>query len=559
MRYSIEGQELTDIADALRRKHGETKMGTIIVDEIIPSVIISKTPNATGFDSYNGLYEEEIIEKTTFSVCQIPNASTIKIKVAYQFSAEAGDYLEIASGNFPNSTEWQWATGSKICKSLYNNGIQIKEFEFANTDVITLRLMIYKTFHSHFYLGYYAEITGYDADGNPIGEDTIQVEKEVEVPNTYASNEMAQAIDDIEIGVILPDEAYVLTGDISYRFSNKNWNWFIEQYGNKITSQDIRVSNYVFNNNSTITEIPFEFNFVDGISCNSIFSGCSNLKNIPKLNFVENQTAANTLSSGFKGCNKVTEIDTIKNVKFASYDSLFESCYRLRYPPKFENCNWDSIHTNGSYGGRSLFANCYSLREYPQEVLDNHWGKWTSYLYALFYQIACCCYALDEIKGVNPTTGAISSASNLFNSSFYFATRLKDFTFKLQDDGTPYVVKWKGATMDFSQYCGWSNDKSNLLNFNSGITEDKEVYDDTTYQALKDDKDWFTMDVAYSRYNKTSALNTINTLPDTSAYGTNTIKFKGLAGSATDGGAINTLTAEQIATATAKGWTVSFV
>ena len=70
--------------------------------------------------------------------------------------------------------------------------------------------------------------------------------------------------------------------------------------------------------------------------------------------------------------------------------------------------------------------------------------------------------------------------------------------------------------------------------------------------------------MAYSRYNHDSAVATINSLPDTSAYlaangGTNTIKFKGAAGSATDGGAINTLTEEEIAVATAKGWTCSFV
>ena len=57
---------------------------------------------------------------------------------------------------------------------------------------------------------------------------------------------------------------------------------------------------------------------------------------------------------------------------------------------------------------------------------------------------------------------------------------------------------------------------------------------------------------------------TINCLPDTAAYlasagGTNTIKFKGGAGSSTDGGAINTMTEEEIAVAAAKGWTVTFV
>ena len=38
-----------------------------------------------------------------------------------------------------------------------------------------------------------------------------------------------------------------------------------------------------------------------------------------------------------------------------------------------------------------------------------------------------------------------------------------------------------------------------------------------------------------------------------------TIKFKGAAGAKTDGGAINTMTEEEIAVATAKGWTVSFI
>ena len=56
-------------------------------------------------------------------------------------------------------------------------------------------------------------------------------------------------------------------------------------------------------------------------------------------------------------------------------------------------------------------------------------------------------------------------------------------------------------------------------------------------------------------------METINSLPDTSAVSlpsapTNKIKFKGAAGSATDGGAINTLTAEEIAVATNKGWQV---
>ena len=57
-------------------------------------------------------------------------------------------------------------------------------------------------------------------------------------------------------------------------------------------------------------------------------------------------------------------------------------------------------------------------------------------------------------------------------------------------------------------------------------------------------------------------METINSLPvvqKASSTDNNTfiIKFKGNAGSATDGGAINTMTEEEIAVATSRGWTVT--
>ena len=108
-------------------------------------------------------------------------------------------------------------------------------------------------------------------------------------------------------------------------------------------------------------------------------------------------------------------------------------------------------------------------------------------------------------------------------------------------------------------YCSNTSQAGYITNYNSGITADKEVTA-ANYAELKDDPDYWTQDVAYSRYNRTSAVETINSLPDASANtSSHTIKFKGEAGSATDGGAINTLTEEEIAVATAKGWTVSYV
>ena len=135
-------------------------------------------------------------------------------------------------------------------------------------------------------------------------------------------------------------------------------------------------------------------------------------------------------------------------------------------------------------------------------------------------------------------------------------------TFAL-NNGVPYTVTWKSQVIDLSDYVGYAGSDV-YTQHNSGITADKEVTDDATYQALKNDPDWFTTKIEYSRYNHDSAVATINSLPDTSAYlatagGTNTIKFKGQAGASTDGGAISTLTEEEIAVAAAKGWTVTLV
>jgi hypothetical protein len=146
----------------------------------------------------------------------------------------------------------------------------------------------------------------------------------------------------------------------------------------------------------------------------------------------------------------------------------------------------------------------------------------------------------------------------VLSQTFNDCCRVKDITFAT-DNGTPYVRTWSKQTIDLSSNIGYAYSTDYILGYNSGITADKEVKDDATYQALKDDPDWFSIDVAYSRYNHTSAVNTINSLPDCSAGSGNTIKFKGASGSKTDGGAISNLTADEIAVATAKGWTVEIV
>ena len=173
------------------------------------------------------------------------------------------------------------------------------------------------------------------------------------------------------------------------------------------------------------------------------------------------------------------------------------------------------------------------------------------------------CWSLDEVVGL-PIPYTATYTGNMLGNTFSYCKRLKRITFATQEDGSPIVVNWKGQIINLYSSVGWGLNETNNAILNNGIIADKFVKDDASYQALKNDPDWFTFDYKYSRYNHDSAVETINSLPDTSAYlatagDTNTIKFKGEAGSATDGGAINTLTEEEIAVATAKGWTVTFV
>ena len=339
-----------------------------------------------------------------------------------------------------------------------------------------------------------------------------------------------------------PESAFVISGDCAYRFANGGWDWFIENYGDRITTNGIYSTDHMFNN-SKVTSIPFDINFY--ISEN--FKNSSNM---------------------FHGCTSITEVPKVKHLNVYNTQYFFSQCTKLRTIPDDFTDTWDWSYLKkqtGEYTGVQsyMFWLCYSLRSIPISII-NHGNPYVTYSYSYFNNGFYECYVIDELVNLPVPYINATWTSNAFNNTFTQCSRLKNITFALQEDGTLYVMNWKTQTIDLSGYVGYSNSANNITGYNSGITADKEVTDDATYQALKDDPDWFTCNVAYSRYNHDSAVATINSLPDTSAYlatagGTNTIKFKGAAGSATDGGAINTLTEEEIAVATAKGWTCSFV
>lgn len=345
-----------------------------------------------------------------------------------------------------------------------------------------------------------------------------------------------------EIGAIetgggeLPEEAFVISGNCSYKFGFTSWNWFFDLYKDRITTINITNANSLFNNNAEIEFIPFDINLASNnsqYSCAHIFAGMTKLKTAPYI----------------KGT-----VESINN--------CFYGCYGLKYIPEdwANHIDWSYINSYLYATCGSIFYDCRSLRHIPASLLSSLWGTGTGANAVPYINMCYGCYTLDELCGLAVHQGTLTS--NRSSSMLNYCYRLKNFTFATNGDGTCKTANWKSQTIDLSSD-GYSYSSSYILDYNSDITADKEVKDDATYQALKDNPDWWTIKVEYSRYNHDSAVETINSLPDTSAYlatagGTNTIKFKGAAGSATDGGAINTLTEEEIAVATAKGWTVTF-
>ena len=334
-------------------------------------------------------------------------------------------------------------------------------------------------------------------------------------------------------------EPIVLTGTGSYVCSGIVAGAYINLFGDTISTNNLQMSDYMFYNSKNLIEIPFDINFVGSREWNAtaMFSHCEKLKKVPKIN----------------------------NFRPNSIYQMFEHCYQLKDFPEnyFDNWDWTYLENlTSAYSGNcaSMFSNCSSLRKIPVEIF-NHMNPVVAQYYTYFNSCAYGCWSLDELVGL-PIPYTTTYTSDILGSAFSDCRRLKRITFATQEDGSPIVVNWKGQNINLWYNVGWGLNETTNANLNNGITADKFVKDDASYQALKNDPDWFTTNVAYSRYNHDSAVETINSLPDTSAYlatagGTNTIKFNDEAGSATDGGAINTMTEEEIAVAAAKGWTVA--
>ena len=265
----------------------------------------------------------------------------------------------------------------------------------------------------------------------------------------------------------------------------------------------------------------------------------------------------NSVSYTFNGATKLKTLPSITGVIRGMTTNTFNSCNNLSQIPASFFSNY--TYTTGYF--YDMCSNCYCLRSIDTTFMEQLTTLYTASLYANTFAYAFKnCEQLDELNlPIRDTTTEITV--NMFYSTFDNMYRIKKLTFD-----APNPVKWKNQVIDLSKYFGYSdNNRPPHLKedgYNTTITADK-IMTPSNMTSLIGDPDAYPTAVNTSRYKHSSAVETLNSLPDTSAYlassgGTNTIKIRknlgGLSGSST-----SDLTAEEIAVATAKGWTVTLV
>lgn len=344
---------------------------------------------------------------------------------------------------------------------------------------------------------------------------------------TMASSPDAPTVSELTIG-----------GDLSYWDNKGAWDWFITKYGDQIT----------VDSNNKITKLGYAFQY-------------SKLEEIPIIFECNMPNDNNGISYMFNGATKLKTLPSITGVVKGMTTNTFNSCNNLSQIPAsfFTDYNF----TTGYF--YNMCSNCWCLRSIDTSFMEQLTTLYTSSLYGNTFTYAFNhCEQLDELNlPIRDTTTEITV--NMFYGTFDNMYRIKKLTFD-----APNPVKWKNQIIDLSNYFGYSQTNPTTGQpkhlkedgYNTTITADK-VMTASTMTSLIGDPDAYPTTINTSRYNHTSAVQTLNSLPDTSAYlassgGTNTIKITKYLGSLT-GSSTNDLTAEEIAVATAKGWTVSLV
>lgn len=525
-RYSIDGQILTEMAEAIRSKTTMTEIKTAFITKKV-----YKTPNATAPGVYLTITENDPFynDDYEYHVFTIPGATKIQVDYDVLNNMLLGFSLFIEVGNTTEVTDY---AGNLSSYGVHNVGSRTYE----GTDTITI-IMRNREFSrwQNSNSGFYLEIMGFAADDSPIvlDDDPNPGELQYEGLHDMTPAEMVE-----EIKNILPgpsDDDLIIRGDCDYRFKNDRMTWYFNKYGEMITTESIAALDQAFSNSPKLTSIPFAING-DG----------SNLNNMPAM---------------FQNCTALVTAPEMYNMRPNATSSMFYNCNKLEgFPEGFaEDWDWTYMETYTSEYGCSqsgMFNSCFVLRHIPTALIT-HCNPCVGTYYNLFQDSFNYCYCLEELNGLCVPHKA-NWSYNVF-TNLQYANRLKDFTFRVQDDGTPYICNgWKSQVIDLTR-AGYG---SGCATYDTRFTINTKIVESARWeQAISGQlDDYWTDDVTWSVYDRRAAVRTINSLPDVSGSGsTNTIKFANSGANSCGTYAVANLSQEEIAVAVAKGWTVTFV
>lgn len=183
----VNESSLVNIANAIRsRTGGDVRIEYETQIEHPPITKISKTKNATSHTGYNGDYGNN---QSVYDEVTIPGASSINITLSYQTEGERFDYVQVCQGS-------KSQFNSSVTK--YGGKTLTKTTLTFSGDTVTFYFKSDGSGSS--YLGYYAEITGVDENGNIIKDydNPIETQVPIEVPNVFRPSQMATAISSID-------------------------------------------------------------------------------------------------------------------------------------------------------------------------------------------------------------------------------------------------------------------------------------------------------------------------------------------------------------------------
>lgn len=515
MKYAIQDTTLTAIGDAIRDKRGyigfKTKEEAQPFFEFEVNTTLMEAPE---YRNSNYWYVYKLADYNP----DIKPIETKNKKIYVEFDYEPlEENPRIRLARFDNGTaKTQY---SNDCCIINNNDGGIHNPRTITFDKNLANLYLIIQSYTIIAVKLRLRIWVLDANDNYLG-------KSVEL---LTPSEMVEEINQISV---IPENLFLLSGDCSGMFQDGYFDWFLELGKNKITTTDLTDIDYMFQN-SQISEIPFELNCNGAMNGGYVFNNCSKLKVAPKINNLS--------------------ISSSRGIEYMFYGSGVEEI-----PEGYgANWNWDYLHqSTQSKHTTNVFGTNH--RRIAPDFLREVWNR--------YMPVVSGQYLTELIKYPIPRQNVTYTSMPLFTTSQYGwygfnLPRLRRFVFDTNENGEPYKVQWAKIYISFSSSS--SNSFGVVYNpSNPDTYGPHRIVDDETYQLYKDLEDAWTSIPEYGFYNHNSAVETINSLPDTAEFvatngNANTIAFKGAFGALTDGGAINTLTEEEIAVAVAKGWTVT--